>query len=61
MLFKTAIALLIVWALGIGGVFAVGDLIHIFLLTGMMLLLLSFAKARDAALRGQNPRGSHDA
>lgn len=51
MLFKTAIALLIVWLLGMLGVYRVGDLTHVFLLVGLMLLLLAVLKAREAALR----------
>jgi hypothetical protein len=34
------------------GVYRVGDLAHVFLLVGLMLLLV---KARDAALRPPNP------
>ena len=47
MLFKTAIALLIAWLLGMFGVYRVGDLVHIFLLVGLMLLLLAVLKARE--------------
>ena len=49
MLFKTAFALLIVWLLGMLGVYRVGDLAHVFLLVGLMLLLLAVLKAREAA------------
>jgi hypothetical protein len=49
MLFKVALGLLAVWALGL--VFAVGQIIHVLLLVGLMLLLLSFAKGREATLR----------
>ena len=55
MLFKVALALLFVWGLGIAGVYAVGQIVHILLLVGLMLLLLSFAKAHDAASRRQGP------
>ena len=51
MLFKTAIALLIVWLFGMFGLSRVRDLVHIFLLVGLMLLLLAGLNARDAALR----------
>ena len=51
MLFTTAIALLIVWLLGMFGVYRVGDIVHAFLLVGLMLLLLAVLKAREAALR----------
>ncbi|HZA33768.1 MAG TPA: hypothetical protein VE505_02515 [Vicinamibacterales bacterium] len=33
------------------GVYRVGDLVHVFLLVGLMLLLLAVLKAQDAALR----------
>ena len=41
--------------LGMVGVYRVGDLVHVFLLVGLMLLLLAMLKARDAALRPPNP------
>ena len=56
MLFKVAIALLAIWLLGTFGVYRVGDLTHVFLLVGLMLLLLAMLKARDAALRPPGPR-----
>jgi len=58
MLFKTAIALLIVWLLGMLGVYRVGDLTHVFLLVGLMLLLLAVLKAREAALRRPESRNN---
>jgi hypothetical protein len=51
MLFKVAFVLLIAWLLGVLGVYRVGDLVHVLLLVGLMLLLLAFARARDAAVR----------
>jgi hypothetical protein len=51
MLFKTALALLAVWLLGVVGLYRVGDLVHVLLLVGLMLLLLAFVKAREAAVR----------
>jgi hypothetical protein len=53
MLFKVALALLVIWALGVAGVYAAGQIVHVLLLVGLLLLLLSFAKAHDAASRGQ--------
>ena len=58
MLFKTTIALLLVWMLGMLGVYRVGDLTHVFLLVGLMLLLLAVLKARDAALRRPESRNN---
>lgn len=55
MFFKGAVALLIIWGLGIAGVYAVGQVVHVLLLLGLMLLLLSVAKAHEAATGGQRP------
>ena len=49
MLLKTAFALLIVWLLGVLGLYRIGDLVHVLLLVGLMLFLLGALKARDAA------------
>ena len=49
MLLRIAFALLIVWLLGILGLYRMGDLVHVFLLVGLMLFLLGALKARDAA------------
>jgi len=51
MLFKAAFALLAIWVLGMVGVYSVGEVAHLFLLVGLMLLLLAVLKGRDAALR----------
>jgi len=40
------------WLLGIAGLYRVGAVVHVLLLVGLMLLLLGFLKARDAAMRG---------
>ena len=50
MLIKAAIVLLFIWLLGMFGVYRVGDLVHVFLLVGLMVLLLGVLKARDGAL-----------
>ena len=60
MLFKTAFALLIVWLLGMFGVYRVGDLAHVFLLVGLMLLLLAVLTAREAACGARNPGTTAD-
>lgn len=49
MLVKVGFGLLVVWSLGALGLFEAGDAVHILLLTGLMLLLLGFLRARDAA------------
>ena len=46
---KAALLLLFIWLLGVVGVYDVGRLVHVPLLVGLMLLLLAFLKARDAA------------
>jgi hypothetical protein len=51
MLIKIGLVLLAVWLLGLVGVYRIGDLFHVFLLVGLMLLLLGFLRARDAAVR----------
>jgi hypothetical protein len=48
-LFIIGAALLVVWAIGAAGPFAVGQIVHALLLAGLWLLLLAFLKARDAA------------
>jgi hypothetical protein len=50
MLLKVGMVLLAVWLLGLLGVYNVGNLVHVLLLVGLMLLLLGSLKARDAAL-----------
>ena len=49
MLVKTGFVLLIAWLVGVLGLFQAGDLVHILLLVGLMLLMLGLLKARDAA------------
>jgi hypothetical protein len=49
MLFTIALVLLGAWLLGVLGLYRIGDVIHVLLLGGLMLLLIAFLKARDAA------------
>ena len=58
MLLKIAFALLIVWLLGVLGLYRIGDLVHVLLLVGLMLFLLGALKARDAALARERDAGS---
>jgi hypothetical protein len=51
MLLKAALVLLIAWILGVLGIYNAGQLVHVLLLVGLMLLLLGVLKARDAAAR----------
>jgi fatty acid desaturase len=55
-LFIIGAALLVVWAIGAAGPFAIGEIVHALLLAGLWLLLLAFLKARDAAAHA---RGAH--
>jgi hypothetical protein len=45
----TAILLLLAWLAGMLGLYAGGDLTHLLLLVGLMLLLVAALKARDGA------------
>jgi hypothetical protein len=51
MLFKIALLLLAAWWIGVVGLYRVGDLVHVLLLVGLMLLLLAVLRARDVAVR----------
>ena len=51
MLLKIALVLLGAWLAGVLGAYAVGDMVHVLLLVGLMLLLIGFLQARDAAAR----------
>ena len=58
MLLKIGLLLLVVWMLGIAGLYNGGTLVHVLLLVGLMLLLLGVLKGRDAAAgsrRGSSP------
>ena len=57
MLLKVAALLLIVWLLGVVGVYNAGTLVHVLLLVGLMLLLLGVLKARDGAAPGRPGSG----
>ena len=50
MLLKIGMVLLAVWLVGVLGIYKAGDLVHVLLLIGLMLLLLGSLRARDAAL-----------
>ena len=51
MLIVLALATLGVWLFGLFQLHRFGDIVHVLLLVGLMLLLLGGLKARDAALR----------
>ena len=59
MLVAFALILLFAWLLSIAGLYNVGDRVHFMLLVGLLLLLVAFLKARDAAVSrdaGNPPR-----
>lgn len=56
MLFKIALALFVLWLLGVSGVYHVGKPVHMLFLVAFMLALLGLARGRDAALG----RGTHE-
>ena len=51
MLAKVGVAVLVFWFLGVAGVYHFGDLIHVFLLIGLLLLLVALLQGRDAAVQ----------
>ena len=51
MLFKSALIVLVTWLLGVLFFRSVGDVVHVPLLVGLALLLLSFLRAREDAIR----------
>jgi hypothetical protein len=57
MLVKTGFVLLIAWLVGILGLFQAGDLVHVLLLVGLMLLMLGALKSRDAAIAAERRVG----
>ena len=58
-LLRAALLLLTVWLLGVLGLYEAGNLVHVLLLVGLLMLLLGALKARDAAQR-QNTGSTHD-
>jgi hypothetical protein len=61
MLFKAGVVLLVLWLVGLFGPYDLGKIVHTLLLVGLMLLLLSGLKTRDAALdrEREQQRGKH--
>jgi hypothetical protein len=47
----TALVLLLLWAIGLLGPYELGPLVHIPFIAGFMLLLLTAAKTREAAVK----------
>jgi len=58
MLLTVALLLLLAWLVSVSGVYEVGDLVHVLLLGGLLLLLLAVIKGRDvAATHAKKPPG----
>ena len=51
MLLKAALLVLAAWLVGVLALDQAGQLVHVLLLVGLMMLLLGVLKARDAAAR----------
>ena len=49
MLLKVALLLLLTWLVSVLGIYEVGEVVHVLLLGGLLLLLLAVIKGRDAA------------
>lgn len=60
MLFAFALVTLGAWLVGLFQLHRVGDIVHVLLLVGLMLLLLAMLKARDAALAREKETGRQD-
>jgi hypothetical protein len=58
MLLKSAFVLLVAWLFGVLGLYRIGDLVHVLLLIGLLLLLVGGLKARDAAAARGTDGGS---
>ena len=50
-IFKVAFVLLILWLIGMPGLYRLGEFLHALLLVGLLLLLMAFVRARDTARR----------
>jgi uncharacterized membrane protein YtjA (UPF0391 family) len=47
MLFALALILLIAWALGLGGVYAIGSIVHVLLVIAIVLFLVGLISGRE--------------
>ena len=56
-LLKVALLLLAVWLVGVIGLYDVGNLVHVFLLVGLLMLQLGALKLRDAGSHQNSDSG----
>ena len=59
-LLMAALFVLAVWLAGVLGLYEAGNLVHVLLLAGLLMLLLGALKARDA-VRQHDADSAHDA
>lgn len=59
-LLKAALLVLAVWLVGVLDLYEAGNLVHVLLLVGLLMLLLGVLKARDA-VRHHDADSAHDA
>jgi hypothetical protein len=50
MLFALALILLIAWALGLGGVYAIGSIVHVLLVIAIVLFLVGLITGRETVV-----------
>jgi uncharacterized membrane protein YtjA (UPF0391 family) len=50
MLFALAMILLIAWALGLGGVYAIGSIVHVLLVIAIVLFLVGLIAGRETVV-----------
>jgi uncharacterized membrane protein YtjA (UPF0391 family) len=50
MLFTLALILLIAWALGLGGVYAIGSIVHVLLVIAIVLFLVGLISGRETVV-----------
>lgn len=50
MLFTLALILLIAWALGLGGVYAIGSIVHVLLVIAIVLFLVGLITGRETVV-----------
>jgi len=50
MLFALALILLIAWALGLGGVYVIGSIVHVLLVIAIVLFLVGLISGRETVV-----------
>ena len=50
MLFALALILLIAWALGLGGIYAIGSIVHVLLVIAVVLFLVGLISGRETVV-----------